>query len=259
MRIINYDKNYAYNVPVYAGGADIGRNALMKCGATAGTDFGAAVQCTAGANATEVNFRILGRLKGNAQDTGLGLDYSVEGETLQAGTAFVKKEIEPISPWRVCRFEISQASADLITCTQAVNSTTMTVTSLEDNIDASFFYVVSGTGAGQTNYLTAAASGSCTLKAAFGTDLDTTSKFIKIPRRFHPWISLNTYGSKIQSTAAQGGTRCTILDIFIQKSGGGTLEQLNPTIHDDLTDLDNLTFLKFWADVILCSSVYPIA
>ena len=253
MRIINYDANYRYNVPIYGGAADIASGALIKPGVTAGTDFGAAIVAASGANSTELNPDKLGILKDE-------LDYSADGETLGDGTNFVTKEVEPISAWRVCRMEFSQASADLIECTQAVSTATMTVTSMEDNIDASFIYVVSGTGAGQMNFLTAAASGSFTLKAAFGTNLDTTSKFIKILRRFHPWMALNAgttlgTGSKISSGAAQGGTRCRVLDIFIRRSGGSQLEQLNPEIHDDLTGLNSLTGLKFFADVIMIDTV----
>ena len=241
MRIINYDANYRYKVPVFGSAADIAAGALMKAGATAGTDFGAAIKCAG--DAATANVDIVGILKDN-------LDYSVDGETLGDGTDFAVKEVEPVVPWRVIRLPYSTATADLISATQAVSTTTITLTSLEDNIDASFLYVVSGLGAGQTNFLTASAAGSATLKAAFTTALDTTSRLIKILRRFHPLCVLSSADSnKLGSIAAAGGTGCFVLDTFIKRGSGGRLEQMDPTIHDDLTGLNSLDTVQFWADV----------
>jgi hypothetical protein len=136
----------------------------------------------------------------------------------------------------------------LVTCTQAVTTTTITLTSLEDNIDGSFLYVQGGTGAGQTNYLTAAASGSATLKAAFATSLDTTSTLIKILRRFHQKAGLNADGTMLGSYDAVGVHNVVVLDSFIERNGD--LVQLDPTKHAALTGLNSLRAIRFAADIM---------
>ena len=168
-------------------------------------------------------------------------------DTDVAGTIFTTHPVQMLNPFKVTRIEYSQATADLITATQAVSTTTMTVTSLEDDIDASFQYVVAGLGIGQTNYLTASAAGSCTLKAAYGTSLDTTSKFIKILPRFHPLCALTSDGTKLTSAAAAGATTCMIYDNYIEKNN--RIEPLNPVRHSALTTQNNARGLAFWADI----------
>jgi len=234
------------DLPIYGAAGDIVAGAFLTIGSTAGTDFGA-LKLMTGTSAVP---DCMGRLTKM-------LDYSVDGETLQAGTAFVTKPVMLVHPFRVHRVEFNLTAASAIVCTQAVSTTTMTVTSLEDNIDASFLYVISGTGAGQTNYLTAAASGSCTLKAAFGTSLDTTSYFIKILRRFHGLVSLSTDGTKLASQAAAGAITARIMDLWIQR--GARMDRLNPTKHAALTGLDGVKGLHFWADLVIQDSfAYPI-
>lgn len=239
-RIVTYDQSYKMNVPIYGAGANIAKGALVKRGATPATNNGMAI-VAGGASAIP---DILGVLT-------TGLTYATDGETLIAGTAHVVKPVEPVSPFRCLRLEYDKASQ--ITCTQAVSTTTMTVTSLEDNIDAAFLYVSEGLGIGQTNYLTAAAAGSCTLKAAFGTSLDTTSKFLKILPRFHLLGGLNTAGTKLSSQAAAGAVNIVVIDSFIERNG--RMEALDPTKHDALTGLSNLSSVRFWADVLVRDSI----
>lgn len=226
-----------YNLPIWANGADIAQGAFVKRGATPGTNNGALMQAAGGDNA---NVDIIGRLMDM-------LDYSVTGETLIAGTSFVTKRIKLAHDFRVHRIEYSLASADLVTCTQAVSTTTITLTSLEDDIDASFLYVAAGTGIGQTNYLTASAAGSATLKAAFGTSLDTSSKLVKVLPRFHPKCILTTDGTKLSSQAAVGQTSVTVLDTYIEQNG--MLQQMNPTRHAALTGRNSLRSFRLWADI----------
>lgn len=240
MKIVQYGPDYKLNVPIHGAAADIEKGALVARGSTPSANNGMAIKAS-GASAIP---DILGILT-------TGLDLSVDGETLISGTAHVVKPVEPVNPFRALRIEYDKAS--LITCTQAVSTTTMDVTSLEDNIDAAFLYVAEGTGLGQTNYLTASAAGSCTLKAAFGTNLDTTSKFLKILPRFHQIGSLNSVGTKLASQAAAGAVKVIVLDSFIERNG--RLEALDPTKHAALAGLNGLGSVRFFADVLIRDAI----
>jgi hypothetical protein len=228
--------NPIYNLPVYGAAADIARGAFLKRGATPATMNGALV----GVSGDGAHPDLIGRLLEM-------LDYSEDGETVVAGTSFVTKPVELASHFKIFRIEYSLATADLIQCTQAVSTTSMTVTSLEDDIDAAFFYVDEGTGAGQTNYLTASTTGACTLKAAFGTSLDTTSYFAKILPRFHPFVELSTDGTKLRSGANVPSQPAIVIDSYIMRNN--RIEQLNPTKHAALTGLNSLRSIRFFADV----------
>lgn len=234
-------KDSIYNLPVYGASADILQGAFVARGVTGTQPYGALMK----ASGTSAVPDIMGRL--------LELhDYSVTGDTLANGTSFVTHPVQLAQRFAIHRLEYDLTSE--ITCTQAVSTTTITVTSLEDDIDTAFLYVVEGTGAGQTNYLTAAASGSATLKAAFGTSLDTTSKFIKVLPRFHQLLGLNSDGTKLSSQAAAGALLGIVIDSYIQKNGA-KMEQLNPTKHAALTGLSSLRSIKFFADVAIIDSI----
>lgn len=240
-RVLNYQGDYRTHLPVSGGGTALVDGALLKGPATPATDNG---HLQIVASGTSTNPDIYGILRGS---------HAVATDVDVAGTVFATNPVDIIVPTRVVRLDFSQASGDLITCTQAVTTTAMTVTSEEDDIDASFFYVVSGTGAGQTNYLTAAAAGSCTLKAAFATSLDTTSKFIKIIARFNRLIGLTADGTKLKSTAAAGGTSAVVLDIWMERNGNAV--QLDPTKHSALVGLNAGGVTKFYADVLLRDTI----
>lgn len=240
-----HGKDSIYNLPIFGAAADIEQGAFVKRGPTGGTNTGTLVVAGGSSAIPDVMGRLLEML-----------DYSEDGETLQDGTAFVTKPVQLAHPFGIHRVEYDLTS--MITCTQAVSTTTITVTSLEDNIDQAFLYVAEGTGIGQTNFLTASASGSATLKAAFGTSLDTTSKFIKILPRFHQLGSLNTAGTKIASQAAAGAVTFCVIDTYITRNGRE--EQLNPTKHAALTGLNSLRSIKFSADIAIIDAIpYSIA
>lgn len=230
------NSEYLLRLPVYGGAADIARGAFVKPGVTAGTDNGMLILAAASAN----HLNMMGRLME-------GLDYSEEGESLMAGTAFVTKPVMlAMSGSKLFEVEYSQAAADDVATTEAVSTTAMTVTSLEDNIDGAFLYVTDGDGEGQTNYLTASASGSCTLKAAFGTALGSGDTFIKILPRFHSYLALSADGTKLRSQAAAGAwVEAKIIDNFIYRNN--RREQLDPTKHAALTGLTNLRSVRFTA------------
>ena len=242
MNVLKKDsRNPIYRLPIYGAAADIKLGAFLKRGPTPATDNGMLIKAS-GASAIP---DVIGRI-------GEGLDYSVDGETLIAGTAFVTKLVTLAQPFNVFRVEYDLTS--LITCTQAVSTTTMTVSSLEDNIDAHFQYVMGGTGIGQTIYAVASASGACTLKAAYGTALDTSSTFIKILPRFHQLLSLNSDGTKIASQAAAGAIKGIVIDTIIERNSDGG-RQMDPTKHAALTGLNGARSLRFYADITIRDTI----
>lgn len=238
MRITQYAPDVAVNLPVSGGGNALVRGAMLMRGPTPGTNNGQLVLATSAAADT---IGILREAHAAALDTTIG------------GTVFTKHPVDIVAPGRIVRVEYSQATADRISATQAVGGTTMTVTSLEDDIDAAFLYVVAGLGLGQTNYLTAAAAGSCTLKAAFGTSLDATSRFIKILPRFHQFAVLSSDGTRLSSTAAVGTWTIIVLDTFIVRNGNE--QQMSPVDHAALTGLDGLASLRFEADILVRNTI----
>ncbi len=238
--IIKDNRNDIVNLPIYGAGADVKQGAFLMRGATPGTNNGMLIKASGNAAINDGIGRLMNKLT-----------YATDGETLINGTAFVTKPVLLAQQFRTHRLEYDLSSA--ITATQAVTTTTMTITSLEDDIDAAFWYVNAGTGIGQTNYNTAAASGSCTLKAAFGTSLDTTSTLIKILPRFHQFASLNTDGTKLASQDIVGAALVIVLDTWIQR--GSRLQQMDPTKHAALTGLNNVKGLHFYADVALRNAV----
>ena len=233
--------NPSYKLPIFGSGSDINLGAFLKRGATPGTNNGELIK-QSGNNAGPDTIGRLGEFH----------DYSVDGDTLIAGTNFVIRPVQMINPFGVFRIEYDSSS--VISATQAVNSTTMTISSLEDDIDACFWYVQTGIGLGQTNYATASASGSCTLKAKFGTDLTTASRLIKILPRFHQLMSLNSDGTKIASQDAVGTMKVMVIDTIIERNSDGG-KQMDPTKHAALTGLNSARSIRFYADVAIRDTV----
>lgn len=243
-RVIHYGPDNQVNFPVSGGGSAVVRGALLRKGSTPATMNGH-LRLAASTNLDDV-LGILQEAHATADDTDV------------AGTIFKTHPCDLVMPYRVVRLEYSMAAADRIAATQAVTTTTITLTNLEDDIDAAFLYVVAGTGAGQTNYLTAAAAGSATLKAAFGTNLDQTSRLIKILPRFHTLANLTSDGTKLTSQAAAGTGRVIVLDSWLVRNNNEV--QLNPVSHAALTKLNSLTSLRFEADVVIADTlIYQLA
>jgi len=239
MRIVKYGNDNVTNLPVSGGGSDIQIGAILKPGVTAGTDFGSLILSADNTTGSVDAVGVLRELH----------DFSEDADATNTGVSFPLHPVQLLVPGRIVRAYYS--STVLIACTQAVSTTTLTLTSLEDDIDGSFLYVQSGAGAGQTNYLTASASGSATLKAAFTTNLDTTSNLIKILRRFHQKAGLNADGTMLASYAAVGVHDVVVIDTYIERNGD--LIQMSPATtggHAALTGLNSLRAIRFAADIM---------
>lgn len=235
-RLSKYDQKRHGLVPIYAAAVDIPAGAMLRTGPTAETDLGAVILASGASDIPGV-FGVL-------EET---LDYSADGETLANGTNFVLKKVGLAFNHPIVEIEFSLATADTILATSS-SGTTLTVASLEDNIDASFIYVTAGTGRGQLQFLTASAAGSATLKAAFGTSLDATSRVIKILRRYHGLVALTSDGTKLTTAAAAGAVNARILDIRMIRASEKD-EQLDPEVHPGKSGLHNSP-VRFVADVI---------
>lgn len=150
-----------------------------------------------------------------------------------AGTVYTKIGVAVFEPGCEVAAEMSQHADDDVDVASAT-STVITITSLEDDIDGSWLYVTSGTGSGQLEYIKASASGSCTVKSAMTTTLDSTSKVIILRRLFHQLVDLNSTADKIKSTAAAGSLPWRVLGHEFRYDGLEQWTPLDPTKHHNL-------------------------
>lgn len=242
MELRRYSQDQVYNFPVSGNGTDLVAGAVLNRGTQNGC-----LRLSSGASTGAADYFAVLREAHTASGN----------DTTTGGTVFTVRKCELLFPVKVVRAYFSLATTDLITCTSAVTTTSMAVTSLESDITAGFVYVASGTGAGQMNYITASTSGTATLKAAFTTSLDTTSLFVKVLPRFWDVAMLTSDGTKLASQAAAGSQAVMVLDIGMTRDG---LEDfLDPTKHSALTGLSGLSEFKVWADIAFRdTAVYTI-
>lgn len=162
-----------------------------------------------------------------------------------------------INPFAVYLTEYSQAAADDVAFTGAWSTTTLTVTSLEDNIDGGWVYVADASAnalaRGQLRYLSASASGSATTDSAPTVATATSDTFIKILPIAHRLTEMNAAGTGLMTVAIAGtGVALTIVENYI----GGTnipLESLRAEVHEGV---DYGAGTKFYADVLLNDHLY---
>ena len=234
MNVSRYGQTLEYDLPVRHGGTTIGLGALVMRGATAGTNLGVLI-IASGTGTDQVGI-IKTALASTVTDTAV------------TGVTWNTRPIELVVPVRV--IQIDYDTADTMAAVSS-SGTTITVTSLEDDIDTGWIYAFGGTGAGQLGYIDTAAAGSCTVKTAFATVLDSTSTLLKVLPLFHQLGKVNTAGDKIGTDAAVGTWRISVLQNWIDRNG--ILEPLNPTKHDGLTGL-NTGVTRFMADICIRDS-----
>jgi hypothetical protein len=184
-------------------------------------------------------------------------NYGASGDALVNGTVpwFTVKAGNTQAPARDVEFldtatlvRVPYSFTDTMTAVSS-SGTTVTVTSLEDNIDTGWLYVVSGTGLGQLEFMAQSSSGSAVTATAFGTALDTTSLMIKILPLYHQLVKYDiataTVETKLGTDAAVGSGRFNIILNHIVRNGLD--EILNPSQHDNLTGLNTLASVGFYA------------
>ena len=231
---------------------DVAAGALMMPGVTAETDLGIAIAHTASSNANALG--ILGELH----------DYSVTGNALVDGTVnwfgapdSPSHPVELIDGSTLVRVDYNLSGIG----TASSSTTTVTLSSLEDNIDTSFIYCTAGTGIGQLRFAATSASGSCVVSVAPTVALASAS-IEKILRLFHNvvvWkLATATAPTKLDSTAAAGTGRALILERHIVRNGMDEL--MSPLKHGALDSLNSLSSLKIYSVVqIQDTAFHPVA
>lgn len=98
-------------------------------------------------------------------------------------------------------------------------STVLTAATMDDNLDASWLYIQSGTGAGQLRYIKAADTTTLTVNTAFTTTPDATSDFIIIRNVGIPTggtifnTTFDKFLAALDNTTAQ---KCIVLKNFCE-------------------------------------------
>lgn len=163
-----------------------------------------------------------------------------------------------INPGAVYLAEYSQAAANDIALTEAWSTTTLTITSLEDDIDTGWIYGSSQSSTsgfeGQLRYIAASASGSCTLSNAPTTAGTTSDTVIKILPVNHRLTALTADATGLLSDAAAGsGVSLHIVENYIQSK---KIYNMTPLRRFNHSNLDSLNEGRFYADVALLDHVY---
>ncbi len=211
------------DMAIYGAGIDIVEGAAVMRGATGETDHGLLV-VAAGATADVAG--VLNELQ----------DYSVTGDAaLATGTNWVRRKVI-INPFAVYRAQYDTADDADVASTSTV---TVTITSLEDDIDGGWLLGDDGAaayGTGATGsvlqFIVTSASGSCTTKSSSGWT--SANDAIKILPVMHQLIKVNTAADKLGTDAAAGSGRAAVLENYIEATGV-PLQPLDPTKHSGLT------------------------
>jgi len=226
MQVANGQDPIVVKLPVYAT-ANLEAGALLMPGVTAATDLGALIKAS-GAAADAIGV-LTGAYTYAATAT---------GRWLADGTAFIEREVALYDRYHLMEVQYDIADTMAVAST---STTTVTVTSLEDNIDASWLYSPTQN---DLYYVATSAAGSCVTKAASGWDSADT--LIKILRPFHPLGKLNTAATMLGTDAAVGSWPICVLwneyeDLGVPRT------RLDPTKHNALT----LTSPKFYATLLV--------
>jgi hypothetical protein len=232
--------------PVY-GAAALQYGALMQLGTTdpdSGADEGQAAVIAYNATAANSGTNVIGML-----NEAIALADLVAPSTV-VGPKYGKIIINPSA---VYRGEISLAAADDIAIT-STSTTTLTVASLQDDIDGAFVYFpLTQTGVkGSLRQLVASASGSATMDSALVTTGGASDTIVIIPRELKSPCNLSSDATKFvgsDATAIEGAAKFIILSRLIDADGG--VEPIRYARHSGLNNLDQVRGgVKFYLDVI---------
>jgi hypothetical protein len=214
-------------VPITAS-ASIAQGAILMPGVTADTDIGTAIL------GTSAIADAIGTLRG-------AYTYSATNTSNPGGTQYVFVEVELLDQYAPVEVEYDLTDTLAVAST---SGTTVTITSLTADIDGTWLYAVSGTGAGEIAWCVSTAAGSAVTKTATGWDSTTTC--IKIVPVFSQLVKINTAGTKIGSDAAAGSWTVCVLENWVE-AAGLPKQQLDPTKHDNLT----LVNPRFYAKLLV--------
>lgn len=236
--------------PVSGAGSNIPLGTPLMRGATGGTNKGVLIPITATSNAHGVGILTRNHVfaaSGDATTATLVSWFAQNGQLTSGNTAFPSHGVEWFDTGVLCRVEYSLASTVAVA---SASSTSVVVTSFEDNFDGGWIYVNAGTGIGQLFFVQASSSGTITIPATPTTALDTTSKLTKIMPYFLDtpvWkINTTTVPTTLDSTAATGTGRAVCMGSFLQK-GDGISQVMDPKAYSGATGLNSISQLVFWS------------
>lgn len=141
-----------------------------------------------------------------------------------------------------------------------VSSTSTVVThgSGDDDLDGSWIYIVSGTGAGQLRYVKAAAATTKTVNTAFTITPDSTSTFLLIRGQGRPTGGQDLDGTftQLASAVSATGQLCIIKNWIIGPSG---VEDLDITKNSHL-EMDGLNSrgVRFFSHVCFMDTFFSV-
>lgn len=156
------------------------------------------------------------------------------------GPAYAKAIINPFAVYSVEQ-ALDAANDVAITST---STTTLTVASLQDDIDGAWAYFpLSAAGVkGSLRLIVASATGSCTMDSALVTDGTAADTVVLISPANKYSLPLTADGLKVSSGDCQAtinaATNIRILETLIDKDGG--LEVMKPAVHNGINNLDGV-------------------
>jgi len=224
------------DVPVYDDGTALVAGALVMRGAHGGLTNSYYIEAYISANAGEA----LAALGVMQESVATGSVKAVTGYTY--GKCIINDDVHYLA-------EYLQTTSHVIDVTTASTSTTLTTTSLEDNMDGAWVYFT-----GNLRFLVDSGNGSSTMDSA--VTIDTTSDFIKILPVGHQLVSLSTCSTGLMSKAvAATSINLMVVENYIGKSG------LNQTMryatHKALSGLPKET-TKFYSEICILSHALHI-
>lgn len=235
MRVKRTEECQQYYWPVKHSATAINDGALLMPGVTAETDDGVLI-VSDGAGVDAIGAAI-------------GAIATTEDNTdVTDGNPWLLWPVAPVFSGVV--LEIDYDTGDTM-AVASYSAPTLTITSLENNIDTGWIYIVSGTGAGQLGFIDVSGSGSCAVATNFTTAPDSTSTCIKILPLFHQLAKLTTTADEIGTDAAVGSWTLLVLQNWMSTVDYGAVFLRPDTgYHQNLQNL-NATGrgTRFYADV----------
>ncbi len=159
-----------------------------------------------------------------------------------------------LNPFAIYRAEYKQDTSNDLAIT-STSTTTLTIGSLEDDIDGGWaFFPLTATGVKNSlRFITASASGSCTMDSALLTTGNSSDTIIKILPQNHRLVRLDSTATGLTTTAAvSDGVSLQIVENYISSDGHAT-QPLRKSIHKGLNNLSNA---KFYADLVMLDHMY---
>ena len=211
------------------------------------------ITCTTGSSAEMTDGLGISLMKRNTS----GPDPAIVGDT--ESVADLPDTATPpfnkciINPFAVYLAEYDQADTMAVASS---STTTITVTSLEDDIDTGWIFMVTAAVSGNDanlRQLTASASGSATMDAALTGGNETSGTAIKILPTHHRTTDLNAAGTALGTNAAIGsGVSLGVLENYVIDDG----LSFQPLRNSKHRGLDLTGNARFFADVALLDSIY---